>query len=115
MAIARPRRAVRLIQCQPQPEFVETLLTVRRIFEPAVAALAARVASNDALQGIADAYAGMEAARTADELLEPETRENPSLILESGLGPGARVHSSGLPFVTGATWWRTEGRTGTNR
>ena len=36
-----------LIQTKPQPEFVETLLTVRRIFEPAAAALAARVASAD--------------------------------------------------------------------
>ena len=53
-----------LIQTQPPPEFVETLMTVRRVFEPAAAALAAQVASDDALQGIADAYAGMEAART---------------------------------------------------
>lgn len=61
-----------LIQTKPQPEFVETLLTVRRIFEPAVAALAARVASAETLQGIADAYAGMEAATTPEELLEPD-------------------------------------------
>ncbi|MBC7483504.1 MAG: FadR family transcriptional regulator [Rhizobacter sp.] len=59
-----------LIQTQPPPEFVETLLTVRRVFEPAAAALAARVASDEALAGIAQAYAGMEAARTADEILE---------------------------------------------
>jgi DNA-binding FadR family transcriptional regulator len=61
-----------LIQGQPQAEFVETLLTVRRVFEPAAAALAAKVASNEALQSIADAYAGMEAATTAEELLEPD-------------------------------------------
>jgi DNA-binding FadR family transcriptional regulator len=61
-----------LIQSQPQGDFVETLLTVRRIFEPAAAAIAARVASDQALQGIAEAYAGMEAARTSDELLEPD-------------------------------------------
>lgn len=61
-----------LIQTKPQPEFVETLLTVRRIFEPATAALAARVASVDALKGIADAYAGMESAKTPEELLEPD-------------------------------------------
>ena len=48
------------------------IMTVRRIFEPAAAALAARIASDDALRGIAEAYAGMEAARTADELLEPD-------------------------------------------
>src|SRR4029079_11230777 len=61
-----------LIQTQPPAVFIETLMTVRRIFEPAAAALAARIASDDALRGIAEAYAGMEAARTADELLEPD-------------------------------------------
>lgn len=61
-----------VIQTKSQPEFVETLLTVRRIFEPAVAALAAKVASAESLQGIADAYAGMEAAKTPEELLEPD-------------------------------------------
>jgi DNA-binding FadR family transcriptional regulator len=60
------------IQSQPQGEFVETLLTVRRIFEPAAAALAAHVASDEALNGIAEAYAGMESARTPEELLEPD-------------------------------------------
>ncbi|EHR72173.1 transcriptional regulator [Burkholderiales bacterium JOSHI_001] len=61
-----------LIQTQPAPAFIETLLTARRVFEPAVAALAAKVASEDALQGIAQAYEGMATARTADELLEPD-------------------------------------------
>jgi GntR family transcriptional regulator, galactonate operon transcriptional repressor len=61
-----------LIQTRPQAEFVESLLTVRRIFEPAAAALAAKVASEQALNGIADAYAGMEAATTPEQLLEPD-------------------------------------------
>ena len=61
-----------LIQARPAHEFVDTLLTVRRVFEPAAAALAARLASNEALAGIAEAYAQMEAARTADDLLEPD-------------------------------------------
>ncbi|HTP73671.1 MAG TPA: FadR/GntR family transcriptional regulator [Burkholderiaceae bacterium] len=61
-----------LIQSQPQGEFVETLLTARRVFEPSIAALAARVASDDSLRGIAEAYAGMESARTPEELLEPD-------------------------------------------
>jgi DNA-binding FadR family transcriptional regulator len=61
-----------LIQTKPQEEFVETLLTVRRIFEPAAAALAAKVASAESLKGIAEAYAGMEAAKTPEELLEPD-------------------------------------------
>ena len=60
------------IQVRPQPEFVETLLTVRRVFEPAAAALAARAASEADLARIAEAYEGMEAARTTDELLEPD-------------------------------------------
>jgi DNA-binding FadR family transcriptional regulator len=80
-AIVRPRSEWHLldpdvlywfIQSQPQHEFVETLLAVRRVFEPAAAALAARVATDSALQGIAEAYLGMEAARTAAELLEPD-------------------------------------------
>jgi DNA-binding FadR family transcriptional regulator len=61
-----------MIQNQPAPEFVETLMTVRRIFEPAVAAMAASSASEAQLRGIAEAYAGMEAARTPQELLEPD-------------------------------------------
>lgn len=61
-----------LIQSQPSGEFVGTLMSVRRIFEPAAAALAAQVASEEQLQGIAQAYAGMEAARTPEELLEPD-------------------------------------------
>jgi DNA-binding FadR family transcriptional regulator len=60
------------IQAHPQKDFVETLLTVRRVFEPAAAALAARAASEDCLRGIADAYASMEAATTSEELLEPD-------------------------------------------
>ena len=80
-AIVRPRNEWHLldpdvlywlIQSQPQGEFVETLLTVRRVFEPAAAALAAKLASDEALQGIAEAYAGMEAAQTAEDLLEPD-------------------------------------------
>lgn len=61
-----------LIQAKPQPDFVETLMMVRRIFEPAAAALAAKVASDDSLRQIAGAYAEMEAARTPEALLEPD-------------------------------------------
>jgi len=80
-AIVRPRNEWHLldpdvlywlIQTKPRAEFVETLLTVRRVFEPAAAALAARTASDAALQGIAEAYAGMEAAATPEQLLEPD-------------------------------------------
>lgn len=61
-----------LIQAKPATDFIETLMTVRRIFEPAAAALTARVASDAQLAGIAEAYAGMEAARSPEELLEPD-------------------------------------------
>lgn len=80
-AIVRPRNEWHLldpdvlywlIQTKPQAEFIETLLTARRVFEPAIAALAARVASDDSLRGVAEAYAGMEAAATPEELLEPD-------------------------------------------
>jgi len=61
-----------MIQTKPAPEFVRTLMTVRRVFEPAVAALAARAATHHQLAGIAEAYAGMASARSRDELLEPD-------------------------------------------
>ena len=66
VASARPRRAVLADPDQAAAEFVETLLTARRVFEPATAALAAKVASDADLHGIAEAYAGMEAARTPE-------------------------------------------------
>jgi DNA-binding FadR family transcriptional regulator len=61
-----------LIQTKPHHDFVDTLFVVRRIFEPAAAALAAKVASDADLKAIAAAYAGMEAATTPEELLEPD-------------------------------------------
>lgn len=61
-----------LIQAKPQAEFIETLMTVRRIFEPAVAVLATQRASLEQLRGIAEAYSRMEMAKTAEELLEPD-------------------------------------------
>ena len=61
-----------LIQARPQADFVQTLLEVRQIFEPAAAALAARAATDEQLQAIAAAYEGMAAAKTTEELLEPD-------------------------------------------
>ncbi len=61
-----------MIQTRPAPEFVETLMAVRRIFEPAVASLAASAASDEQLDAIAEAYAGMAAAPDRDALLEPD-------------------------------------------
>ncbi len=80
-AIVRPRNEWHLldpdvlywlIQTKPQPEFVSTLLTVRRVFEPAAAALAAKAATEDQIEAIAEAFSGMAAARTTEELLEPD-------------------------------------------
>ena len=61
-----------MIQTRPEPEFVATLMAVRRIFEPAVAALAAQAASDEQLAAIAQAYDGMAGARDRDALLEPD-------------------------------------------
>lgn len=80
-AIVRPKNEWHLldpdvlywsIQAMPKQEFVETLFTVRRIFEPATAALAATTATAQGLAAIAEAYAGMEAAKTPEELIEPD-------------------------------------------
>ena len=60
-----------LIQAKPQQEFLGSLMEVRRIFEPAAAALAAKAATEEQLRSIAAAYAGMEAASNVEELLEP--------------------------------------------
>lgn len=99
-----------LIQTQPQAEFVDTLITVRRIFEPAAAALAAMNATGTQIQAIAAAYDGMERARTPEELLEPdiafhrliaEATNNPLLayignMLSLALGESIKL-SSQLP------------------
>jgi len=61
-----------LTQTRPEPEFVATLMGVRRVFEPAVAALAATAASDAQLAAIAQAYAGMAGAPDRDALLEPD-------------------------------------------
>lgn len=60
------------IQTWPQSEFVGKLMSLRRVFEPAAAALAAAAASETQLQSISQAFAQMEAARTPDELMEPD-------------------------------------------
>ncbi len=61
-----------LTQAMPAPQFTDLLLTARRVFEPAAAALAATVASPTQLAGIRQAYQLMAAARSPDELLEPD-------------------------------------------
>ena len=64
-----------LIQTQPPPAFRRDAVDgASGVRAGCGRALAAKVASDaEALQGVAEAYAGMEAARTADEdLLEPD-------------------------------------------
>jgi GntR family galactonate operon transcriptional repressor len=60
------------IQSKPRQEFIAKLIEIRRIFEPAAAGMAAKVASDSSLHAIARAYERMEAAKTRDELLEPD-------------------------------------------
>lgn len=75
-----------LIQSRPQPEFVETLMTVRRIFEPAAAALAAVNGSPAQIEAITQAYQGMERAHTRPQLLDPDV-EFHRLIAEATNNP----------------------------
>ena len=80
-AIVRPRNEWHLldpdvlywmIQTRPAPEFVQTLMGMRRVFEPGAAALAAQAASAEQLAGIAQAYEGMASAVDAGAMLEPD-------------------------------------------
>ena len=73
-----------LIQSKPKAEFVATLMTLRRIIEPAAAALAAQTATDAQLKSIEEAYAGMEAAKTPDDLLEPDVAFHRRIAEASG-------------------------------
>ncbi len=61
-----------LVECMPQSQFFEALTTVRRIFEPAMAFLAATRASQDDIALIQDAYERMEQARDRTEFQDPD-------------------------------------------
>lgn len=56
----------------PEGEFFRSLLTVRRIVEPAAAALAATRATPEDVARIEAAYEQMKAAPTAPDLLDPD-------------------------------------------
>ena len=60
------------LNSMPESDFFRSLLTVRRIIEPAAAALAATAADADDIKRIEQAYAEMASARTADGLVEPD-------------------------------------------
>lgn len=80
-AIVRPRTEWHLldpdvlcwvISARPQREFQATLMDVRRIFEPAAAALAARAATDEQIHRIEEDYALMAAAGSIEQMLEPD-------------------------------------------
>ena len=56
----------------PEHDFFRSVLTVRRIIEPAAAALAASLATDDEVRRIETAYRKMESASTPEALLEPD-------------------------------------------
>ncbi|WP_106479095.1 FadR/GntR family transcriptional regulator [Phytohalomonas tamaricis] len=61
-----------LVSSTPEADFFAELFSVRCIIEPAAAAMAATCASAEDIAGIEDAYQRMEAARSRDELLQPD-------------------------------------------
>jgi DNA-binding FadR family transcriptional regulator len=80
-AIVRPRNEWHLldpdvlcwlIATKPQREFQATLMDVRRVFEPAAAALAARAASDEQVHRIEADFALMAEAGSIEQMLEPD-------------------------------------------
>lgn len=61
-----------LVATRPEEEFIQTLLEVRLIFEPAIAAKAAKAAKPEDLKRIRQAYERMAAAESPADLLEPD-------------------------------------------
>jgi len=75
----------------PAHEFFQSLMTVRRIIEPAAAALAALHAREDDVARIAAAYARMEHARDPTELLEPDLEFHRAIMMAT--------HSDMLAYI----------------
>lgn len=75
----------------PEGKFFQSLMTVRQIIEPAAAALAATSASDEDLARIGAAYARMEQAHTADELLEPDLEFHRAIM--------AATHNDMLAYI----------------
>ena len=61
-----------LIQTTPEHEFFKTLSTVRRVFAPELAYIAASTAHEEDIERIKQAYEGMEKATTVEEFIEPD-------------------------------------------
>jgi DNA-binding FadR family transcriptional regulator len=79
------------ISTVPEGEFFASLLTVRRIIEPAAAALAATAATHDDLARIASAYERMERAPTASALLDPDLEFHRAIM--------AATHNDMLAYI----------------
>ena len=75
----------------PEGEFFRALMTVRQIIEPAAAALAAISASDEDRARIAAAFARMEQARTAADLLEPDLEFHRAIM--------AATHNDMLAYI----------------
>ncbi|MFP6562108.1 FadR/GntR family transcriptional regulator [Paraburkholderia sp. B3] len=75
----------------PEGDFFQALMTVRQIIEPAAAALAAISASETDVERISAAYARMEAAQTASELLEPDLEFHRAIM--------AATHNDMLAYI----------------
>ncbi|WP_322044618.1 FadR/GntR family transcriptional regulator [Paraburkholderia sp. J67] len=75
----------------PEGEFFRSLMTVRQIIEPAAAALAAISATDEERARIAAAYARMEEAKTASDLLEPDLEFHRAIM--------AATHNDMLAYI----------------
>jgi DNA-binding FadR family transcriptional regulator len=75
----------------PEGDFFRSLLTVRQIIEPAAAALAALSANDEDRARIAAAYARMEQAKTAADLLEPDLEFHRAIM--------AATHNDMLAYI----------------
>jgi len=75
----------------PEGEFFRALMTVRRIIEPAAAALAATAATDEDLKRINSAYDQMEHAQNAGALLEPDLEFHRAIM--------AATHNDMLAYI----------------
>lgn len=75
----------------PEGEFFRSLMTVRQIIEPAAAALAAISANAEDRARITAAYARMEQAQTAADLLEPDLEFHRAIM--------AATHNNMLAYI----------------
>ncbi len=79
------------ISVTPEGEFFQSLLTVRRIIEPAAAALAATEATDEDITRIRRAYDRMANASAATDLLEPDLEFHRAVM--------ASTHNDMLAFI----------------